>query len=205
MKILIFFFGAVSIFAQNTLTPSVATINVRPGGSPQFSLNYSGTGIAAVQWTTTLTNLNQTPAISAGAMATAQQKQINCYIPSPSNPWICIGYGMNQNLMTTGEVAKYSLSIPTSQPPGPVTLTFSNPLAVNGPGANVPLTIGGSVTINVLSKYDIDGDGAINATDVSLSADMATGKTSCSADMNGDSVCDIRDTFLVILASLGVI
>ena len=53
------------------------------------------------------------------------------------------------------------------------------------------------------SPCDINGDGAVNVTDINISRDAAIGKVSCSGDLDKNGRCDVVDTQRVVNASLG--
>jgi hypothetical protein len=53
------------------------------------------------------------------------------------------------------------------------------------------------------SRCDLNGDGAVNATDVQLAVDQALGRAACStADLVGNGTCDVVDVQRIINASL---
>lgn len=59
-------------------------------------------------------------------------------------------------------------------------------------------------TVNILSKFDINGDGTINVTDLNLLLDQVQGRTSCTDDYNSNGVCDVQDVVLMQRAIQGL-
>lgn len=196
------FLVALSCHAQTIMLTTTAQ-SARVGQPIPLSLTFTdatpSSAMAAIQWALS-------PAIpltwTAGAASTAAAKTIACS-PTTSN---CIAYGVNQNLLASGVIATTSLTIPAGTPTGPYTLSLpANSPTVFGllgatvTGSGIPLPAA-SLTINILSRFDINSDGVVDNSDVSLwiAQIITTGTCSPLFDFNGDGLCNVED--IVILA-----
>ena len=197
MSRLLLFLLALPLAAQQTLTLA-GPATARPGQAITVSVAYSGATASGLQWDLVLP-VGLSGTATAGACATAANKQLVCHQAR------CIAYGMNQTAMTAGDVASYTLTVATVAS-GTLRLNLSTVLGATGSGSAISgLTAGPELAIVVLRREDIDGNGAVTATDASLAADQAIGKAACgSGDVNGDAKCDLIDVLLVVLAALGV-
>ena len=184
--------------AQSTVTLSAPVLNVRPGQTAALNVAFSTSNAAAMQWTAVMP-AGWTATAIPGSRAVAAGKQVAC---NPSNG-VCLVYGMNATAMQAGEVAVYTVTVPATAAAGNYPIQIASPVAVGVTGAVIPTTAGPLVTLRVLSRNDLNSDGAVDVADVSLAVDQARGITACgSADINGSGGCDIVDVFVLVLAVL---
>lgn len=59
-------------------------------------------------------------------------------------------------------------------------------------------------TVNILSKFDLDGDGSTTVDDMTILLDQVLGKAGCASDYNGNGVCDVQDVVLMQRAIQGL-
>lgn len=201
MKLFLIAWAAIAS-AQTTLTLS-GPATARPGQTINLTLALAGstpTGPAALQWSlTTPAGFSVTSATEAAA-ATAASKTLNCTAART----LCLLYGMNANVIGNGGAVALSVSVPAAASPGAAALPLAGVLASTAAGAGMVISAGTAYSVTILARADLNGDGAINATDVSLMATEAKGDAACTDDQNGDGKCDVIDVFIVILRSLGL-
>jgi hypothetical protein len=101
-----------------------------------------------------------------------------------SNP----GNGYQGTIWTSASMAKAPVLYVAIRPVGKSTFT------------EISIPPGASGTV---SSCDLNGDGTVNATDVSASKDAALGHTACNGDLDHNGRCDVVDVQRVINASLG--
>lgn len=206
----VFLFSALSTFAQ-TLSLSVSPVSDLPGSTPTLTIAFTdsspSSNIAGVQWTLTLPAGVTAGAAVAGASSTAGQKLISC------NGLICLdvgsdnvtGFALNTTALTNGTLATIPLTVASTASAGQITIGAAYVAANAVPSAvTIPAA---SVTFTVLSKYDLNGDGLINAADVQIALAEALGQEPCTSPFNlvGDGKCSIMDVILEIEAALGLI
>ncbi len=117
---------------------------------------------------------------------------------------MCIVYGVNQTMIGSGDVAVYTITFPANTPPGNYTFTLAGIQGVTL--ADLPLAVaaGAPLTVTLLSNFDLNSDGKVDALDVGLAVQQALGKTACNtADFNGDGACNLFDVQAIIRAALG--
>lgn len=201
MKLLLALLSLASgLLAQNALNLAAQTLTVRPGNAVTVTVNYNASDAAGLQWAMTFpAGVAITP--SVGTAAAAASKTLTCGVNSTP----CLVFGINQNLMTAGQVASYSLAFPGSTVPGPAIVTLSAPLGAKPNASSIAVTAGPPLTITVLRIEDLNGDGVVNTQDVQLSVDQVIGTTGCgTGDINSDGRCDLFDVLLVVLKALGL-
>ena len=195
--------GLATIMCAQTppsaLTLSCPQSSAKPGSQVTVSINYAGTPVAGLEWSLALPWSSMA---SAGPAASAAQKSINCAGSSTGNT--CLLAGLNTLAMSPGVVATYTTTLPTT--PGLYVLTLSGTLGAQTNGAALAVAAGSPFSIAVLSRYDLNGDGVINAADLALAEVQALGQSPCTtADFNADGKCDITDVQLLVAASQGLI
>ena len=224
MKIILALLCSALGWAQSVAL-SVSPAGVLPGGTATVSLAYTDptptANLAGLQWQLNLPSalsLGVPPLITAIGVAAAAGKVITT---NPANGYtILVGSGcpsctppiaLNTSAIQSGLVANVTVSVATTAAAGPLTIAFGTGLPLLGAdinGSAVALT-GSSVTLNVISKYDINGDGVVNAADVlaALSIALRIGNGTCSVPFVtvGDGKCNISDVLMVVRAALGQI
>ena len=197
---------AAALGAQTSLNWSAPTVLGRPGQTVTASLTLSGSvAPVALQWTAP-TPSGWTATWTRGMAAATANKQV------ASGPSATILYASSAPANTTigaGVVANLALTIPaTATGPQTITLSGLQGVVINSGGAAVsaPVTsTAGALTINVLAREDLNGDGKIDAADIQIALDGATGTAACPlADANGDGVCNVLDVMVVVLRMLGI-
>lgn len=202
MKLAALLFVAVELTAQTRTIAPTGPVTVRPGGSINLRVAYASTvtaDVSGLQWSLNVP-VGVTSSAVAGPAATAAAKTISCR----TDGTICLAVGLNKNLIGNGDIAVYTLTFPASFPAGNVSLALSQILAADVNGAGLTIAGGPPLIVAVQSKYDLNGDGVVTGADVSLAIDQALGVTACgSADVTGDSKCDLYDVILIALAAIG--
>lgn len=184
---------------QQTLTLT-GPPNARPGTTIVLNMSLAGsasTPPAGIQWTmTNPPGWVLTP--STGPASTSAGKTLTC---GPT--YICLVTGLNANTISPGVLGSYSAVIPTSAPPGGISLPLSGVLAGNAIGDPMTLLVGPTYSVTILAKSDLDGDGKTGNLDVQSMLDQAKGTASCANDQNGDGVCNLYDVLIVTNIALG--
>lgn len=182
---------------QVTISAPTTTLAGKP---ITVTINNGATATIGLQWTAIFPVGTTVTGIAAGSKTTSSNKQLAC---SASN-LLCLVYGFNNTVIAPGDVATYVVTLPNSV--APLTLSLAGILGATATGlvANIPATT--SATITILKIQDLNSDGVVNLTDVSLAVDQARGITPCTnADVNGDGVCNIFDVVNIVLTALGII
>jgi len=165
-----------------------------------LDLAYAGASVDGLQWTTPLPSGVSTTAV-AGSAATSSSAQKTLYCnPAFSS---CLLAGLNTNPLAAGQMAVYTATLPTAA--GSYTFSVTGTLGASATGTAVTVGAGSSIVIQVLSRYDLNGDGVVNIQDVQLAAAQADGSSSCTTANFLNDGCTVDDVVLVTLASLGVI
>lgn len=202
MKLVLSLVFTCAAFAQ-TLTLS-GPANAKAGTTATITVALSNsvanTGPAAMQFSSVLPAGFAFSSPSLGAASTSSTKTIQCNAAN----LLCVVYGMNQNVIPNGNVATFGFQIPASATPGPVTISLSNLVAVNRTASVMPLGSGPNLTINIVSRADINADGKVVTADVSLMVTQVVSGATCSDDQNFDDRCDIVDIYVVVLRAMGL-
>jgi hypothetical protein len=186
-------FSALASAQTLTLTgPATA----RPGQTIAVNVMLADppASLAATQWSVTLPT-GYTATAVAGAASTAAAKDLYCSTLATT----CLTVGINTNLYAAGVVATYSLAVPALATPGPVTIPLSGVVGATLAGDAAVLNAGAAYTFNVLSRWDLNGDGVVDVRDVQFLIDVLrlmwnTGTIPVSSnDLNGDGKYDVRD------------
>lgn len=195
MRTLTLLLAFVTLTTAQTLTLS-APQRVKPGSKVTVTVALTGSEVnpAALQWTLTA----PLPAAGvAGPAATAANKQLYT-VPSG----IAILAGMNRTALTPGPVAVYTIDIPVMQME-PVQLSLTGVLGATPDGAAISMQAGPPVLITMLRREDVNGDGALDTIDLQIIIDQIQGRSACgSADLNGDSACNLFDVVAFINAAV---
>lgn len=192
MKVFCMLFAlALGAIAQTITATGPAT--AKPGSQVTISVNIAKlTGVSALQW-----NLGATPATTMAGTVGSVANTASKVLASNTNNNIHVLYGMNATVLPDGEIARYTFTMPA----GPISINLANPEASSATGSAVTVNAGAALVINISKNEDINGDGKIDVTDVSLTIDQIQGRTNCgTADINGDGRCSVRDLQLVVNA-----
>lgn len=206
MRFAAFLLTASLCLAQSVgLSLSGSTV---PGSQATLTLTYTdaspSAGMAGLEWSVTTPSGITAGAPTIGAAATAANKVLSC--GAGNNPCILAGTGTtpNDTAIVSGVLATVPLTIPATQPVGTGTVSLSGLTAVNAGGSAVTLT-SNTVTISILSPFDLNADGAVNGADIAIMLQAALGIQPCSTvdQQVGDKKCSLHDLELVIEAALG--
>lgn len=170
---------------------SAVTLALASGGA-------TANGPAALQWTVVPPSGFTIPAATIGTQGAASTKTLAC----GTDKTLCVLYGVNQNVIANGQIATLSVAIPANATPGPASFGLSGLVTTDKNGFAMTTTPGPFYSIVVTARADLNSDGVVNSTDVSLMAGQVTAGT-CSDDQNADGKCDIIDVMLVVLKALG--
>jgi len=193
----------VLMAAQNTLTLSAVTTAGAPGSVLTVQVNYAGPVVAGLEWQLTPPTGSAITA-AAGPAATAGQKSITC---RTTTSVLCILTGINALTMSPGQVATYQVTLPLVLGSYTLSIPSTNLLGADLLANKIAISPGANLTVVVVpSRYDLNGDGKLDALDLALANAQILGISACTtADFNADGVCDVRDAEMLILASLGMI
>lgn len=213
MKIILFsVMMSISAYAQAPLALNIMS-NVNPpvtvvqqGASLNLQIvlaNSTGQNLAGLEWTESLIPSAITVS-GLGSASTGAQKNLFCNL---SNLCLLTGFTSSANPPTNaaladGVVVSMTLSVPNTTPTGPQTLSLSNLVAVSTAGVPLPITTT-PMQVTVTSACDLNNDGSVNGTDVSLMLSQVTGATACTNDLTGDGKCNVIDLERIIVAALG--
>ena len=211
MRKLLLFLIALPLLAQSvalTVTPQ----KLASGGTAVLTLTFtdssSSSGMAAAQWTLTPPAGATLAAPALGAASTAAGKVIQCGTGSFAALCLDAGIGstLNANIIGSGVLATYAVTVPAGTAPGPIPLGLTGLLGANATaGSAVALATTGT-TLTVTSIYDLNGDGVVNSADVQIMVTaFQTPTCTGAAAAVGDGKCDITGVMQEILAALGVI
>jgi hypothetical protein len=112
----------------------------------------------------------------------------------------CVIWGMNQLAIPSGATLTLTGTI-AANASGSSTVSIGSLIATDGNGNAVPITSGPVLTLTISPKGDLNGDGRVDAVDVSIARDEVQGRAPCgTADLNGDGLCNVLDIQLVFNA-----
>jgi len=204
---------SASGFAQ-TLTLAVSPVNVAPGGTATVSVNFTDTApssnTAGLQWNLTLPTGFTVGTGTVGTAGTSAQKVLSCVgltciLAGTDGATGTSNFQLNATVLSSGVVATFPLTVPSNAAVGANSLSLASIFAASTTGTNVAITTSPAV-LTILSRYDLNSDGAVNLADVTIVLNQATGQAPCTTgDVNGDGKCNVLDVLLVVLAANGVI
>ena len=202
MKLSVFFLLLCATLSAQTTLILTGPVNVLPGASVNFTLSTTGTVAAGLEWKFTLPT-GYTMSEVVGAAGTASSKVLACSTDGTH----CLLYGQTVSVVSPGVIAIVNVTVPSNATPGPVALTPAPPAsgtdAATATGSSTLVTVTG-LTVNVLDLRDINADGVVNATDVTLMASEVVSGT-CANNPNGTGKCDLLQVFAVLLKALNLV
>jgi len=211
MKRLVLFLAAAStVFSQTSASISLTSSSpsVRPGQQVTLTESFVDSSptssVAAIQWTLVLPAQLSSASLAStiGSAATSASKTLVCGVV------ICEISGLNVNLLANGTLATTALTVPTGTAAGVYPLSLAGIIGATALGYSAnPTATSGTVNLTVLSRYDVNGDGVVNSTDVTTWITAVIVGASCTPllDVNGDGVCNVLDLQSIVAASLGKI
>jgi len=186
----------VAANAQGKFSISSSVTQARPGDTISLKISYSASDAAGLQWSLIMPPPLPPAVATASTQAAAAGKAVTC---NPAGPICLLIGGVNQ--VQAGDQALYNVTFPSTAPSGIYIFSLTSTLGVRSSGD--PLSVAADVpaTVVLLSRFDLNGDGKIDAADQALAISQAVGVTPCgTADFNGDGKCNVVDVQLLILA-----
>jgi hypothetical protein len=155
--------SAVLAYEQTLTLTGPAT--ARPGTvvAASLALTSPPASLAALQWSVTLP-AGYTATAVAGAASVTAAKTLYCNPASTT----CLTVGINNNVYAAGVAAVYSLTIPATAAPGPVSVPLSGLVGASLAGGNAPLTAGTAYSVLILAPTDLNGDGKTDVQDLQI-------------------------------------
>ena len=155
--------SAVLAYGQTLTLTGPAT--ARPGTvvAASLALTSPPASLAALQWSVTLP-AGYTATAVAGAASVTAAKTLYCNPASTT----CLTVGINNNVYAAGVAAVYSLAIPATAAPGPVSVPLSGLVGASLAGGNAPLTAGTAYSVLILAPTDLNGDGKTDVQDLQI-------------------------------------
>ncbi len=197
MKILTLVLFAASLSAQPVITIGGPPGNIKAGATFQLTLNITGlagTGDQSLQFSLSgISGFSITP--SPGIAAAAAGKAVACASVAPS--YNCVVEG-GISLMTDGQIAVLTVTLPSMTPPGTTSIAMSNLLAAvtttTGSIVAGALTAGPPFPLSIINTCDLTGDGLVNSSDLVVMRGQVLGTSACvTADLNADKKCNVLD------------
>lgn len=190
---------AAALYAQPTVSITGPAANIKAGSTFTMAVSISGaasSGDQAVQFS--LANIAWPVVASTGSAATAAGKSLAC--ATVAGVFNCIVAG-GASVLTDGQIATLQVTLPKTAPAGTVPISLSNLLAAltDASGNVTGSTVGASApfTLSITSACDLDSSGAVNATDLASMIQQSLGVSACTADLNSDGKCDVKDVQVV--------
>ncbi len=119
-----------------------------------------------------------------------------------TSPRVCLLFGVNSTVISDGTVISGTITVAASASPGLAPYHVSNVVAAAGDGSTVALGAPADLNFVILDRLDLNGDGKVDLVDVNIVVQQAIGNTAVTnCDVNGDSVCDVRDVQAVSAAA----
>lgn len=200
MKRLMLFLAAIAAYGQ-TLGVTCPNGVQRPGTDVVCSLVLTNgtTSATAAQWQTTATGIaGVTVSQAVAGTAGAAGKSVTCNLAN-----FCTAWANNQTAIANGQVATITLGIPAAAT-GTVTVGLaSGPLGSTAIGDKIVIIPNPPVTVSVLSKCDINGDGLTNGADVTAYNAGILAASTAIPDLDGDGARTVADLQRVINAAGG--
>ena len=196
MKCALLFLGSLVCFGQaSTFTP-VCPASAVAGQSANYAVTLSGQAQAGSQFNINLPATATNVSLTAGAATIAASKQIDT-----ANGIVLIT-GMNANLIQPGQVLNVSFSLPAA---GQYTFGVSSPVGADANGSLISSSANPTCAVSVspsINKCDLDGDGSVTQSDVSLIKSWVLGTAPMGqCDKTADTKCNVQDVVVIIKAA----
>ena len=147
----------------------------------------------------------------AGAVATTAGKQITCSaFNATASTLTCIVWGLNTATLANGVVAQVTLTLSPATTAATEALTLTNVTGSDVAGLLIRPTMVGATfpvtpAIPPMAPCDMNGDGAVNLTDIGLVVAQAlAGGASCTTGNLLKDGCTILDVYREVLAAMPV-
>ena len=110
-----------------------------------------------------------------------------------------VGTTITNTPFADGAISSVPIAFASNAPLGSQSLQINGTFSANNLGAAVTIVPGATYSITVLSRCDVNGDGAINSLDVTAVINGINGKGSC--PLSGG--CNLQSVVAVVIAALG--
>ena len=190
----------IAAAAQPTVTIT-GPATVTAGSSATVTLTLAGStglNLTGLQWTHALpVGATLGTPVASGSSTTAG-KGLYC------GTTVCVAVGLVGTTITNtpfadGAISSVPIAFASNAPLGSQSLQINGTFAANNLGAAVVIVPGATYSITVLSRCDVNGDGAINSLDVTAVINGINGKGSC--PLSGG--CNLQSVVAVVIAALG--
>jgi hypothetical protein len=206
MKPLFSFLAFAGLGLAQALTIAVSpALMPAGGGAATVTIGYTDasptTNLAAAGFTLVLPT-----GVTFGAVPSSlvMGKTVNFPMPGENGKFLIIGNNPPGNGTMAGNLATIPVVV-AGTASGALSFSITGISAANAMAA--PVTVAGPMpaVLTVLSKYDLNGDGKLDGTDISLALGQYFGTTTCTMAFNGSPSCAAADVMLVVLAVMGLI
>ncbi len=195
----LFLFTLRGLSAQTLSLSAVPVAGTHNSFTVHVTYSTAAPDVAGLQWSLAMPAGLAVTEVPGGAIF-GPSKTLACRTDGS----LCLIYGVNQTLIGSGDVAVYTVTFPSATPPGTYTFTLAGTLGVSSTGSPLSVAAGSPLTVAILSTFDLNNDGKVDALDVGLAVQQALGKTACgTADFDGNGACNLFDVEAVILKALG--
>lgn len=186
------------LFGQSPAVTLTGPSTVTAGGTVTATITLTGStgqNVAALQWTLGLTSgVSLGTPTAASAWSTAGDF-VTC---NPANG-TCVEVG-SQTAMGDGVTASLPLTFSATLAPGTVTIPLSGLFGASTAGTSVNgITSGPAFSIKVLSRCDLNQDGAVNLADVQLMVNDLLGISACPVGLT----CSLVGAEQIVIAANG--
>jgi len=199
-KLLLSALFSLPLWAQSATLNLSCSNNVRAGSTLTCSITLSGGSLpAGLQWTLATSSPVGAVIVTPAAAVISAQKNFLCNAAN-----MCLLTGINANQIADGALANLSIPIPAGSGNRQMTLNLSATIGASLLGTALSATANPPVSVSVSSGCDINGDGQINAADVTAQQNGLLATPQTSSDLNSDGKSDVVDVQIVINAARGL-
>lgn len=206
MKRLLCFLVSSGLGFSQALTLAISPASMPAGGgAATVTIGYSdatpSTNLAAAGFTLVLPT-----GITFGAVPTSpvMGKTVNFPMAGENGKFLIIGNNPPSNGTMAGNLATIPVVV-AGTASGALSFSVTGISGANAMAVPVTITAPAAAVLTVLSKYDLNGDGKIDAADISIALSQYFGTTTCSMAFNGSPNCAAADVMLVVLGAMGLV
>lgn len=211
MKYFLFLVLSIGCWGQTSTVTIASPTSAKAGSNVVVTAGQTGGSPAASQFVlqvtpaTAVTNVLAT--ITGSAALPAANKSLNCGASYSSTTGLfnCIISNTNLNTITDGAEISYTVTLAKSIS-GTVTFGLANTTMEATPlgGLIAIATPLPSSSMSIISLCDLNGDGAVNASDYGLILSWVLGTSTVpsgqTCDKNNDGTCNLLDVMILINA-----
>ena len=173
------------------------------GSSFHCSVALSGQASAGAQATINVPPDIAALTVTAGASAVAATKNVSANMLA-SGKLTFIVWGVDTNLLQPGAIADIAFDLVAAPAAVTEAIGLSGAVQADLMGTPIPTAVSAPAIITRLSPCDVNGDGQVDAADVSVMVGFAlvvagggTLSSNQKCDLNGDGACDFIDSQIV--------